>query len=140
MVLILLFVVSIVRARSSEGYTKKRQWARIKDYYVGDFDISSIPQYYDTKHPLSKVEILQLSAIRRINYINAHFAFLLNGVGSKQQYRGSLNNTGRWDCIKIEYKSLFSFLTDLLKYKRHEWFIYMLADEFEAKLLWAMQN
>ena len=135
---LIILIKKIIAGQSTSQSKSSNGWARVKDYYHGNFDIPFYDlDYYQTKKPLTEEEIARLSEIRRIKYINDHFVFLHRDIVSNPRYRESLNTSGRWDCISIDYRSVFFFLADLLKYKRHEWFIYVLSDEHEAKLLWA---
>lgn len=86
---------------------------------------------------LSKEEITKLSNIRKIKYINSHFSFSRSTYNINPKYRASLNVSGRWDKISISTKDVLSFLTVLLRYKRHEWTAFVLANESEAKYIWA---
>ena len=89
------------------------------------------------RKPLSQDEILQLSKIRRIKYINNHYNFFRNTYNINPKYRSCLDKTGRWDRVSLPNNTILSFLTTLLKYKRHEWWVCVLADDNEGKLIWA---
>lgn len=89
------------------------------------------------KGPLNDKEIKELAEARRILYINQIFQFTHNVVGVNKEYRGSLDRDGRWDQVDVELHKLPSLIAQLLKYKRHEWFIWCLADDNKAKLIWA---
>ena len=89
------------------------------------------------QRPLSKEEVFKLSNIRKVRYINEHFKFSRNTYNINPNYRSCLNKSGRWDNISIPNHNILSFLTALLKYKRHEWWVYLLADDNTGRLVWA---
>lgn len=89
------------------------------------------------QRPLNEDEIKELSSSRRIKYINERFQFTHGVVGVNPSYRASLNADGRWDRIDIPIKELPSLVSQLLRYKRHEWSLWCLCDDLHCKLLWA---
>ena len=99
--------------------------------------IWSIVFWKTHQRPLNDKEIAELSRVRRIEYINTHFRFSQKGYRINPQYRESLDKRGRWDKIPIPFEQIGSFLTELLRFKRHEWFVWVLTDEISAKLIWA---
>lgn len=89
------------------------------------------------KRPLSDEEVELLSKARRNAYINELFAFSHQPKPINPEYRSSLNREGRWDKIDIELKHTLAILTELLKYKRHEWSVWCLANDSRCIYLWA---
>ncbi|MBO5210659.1 MAG: hypothetical protein J6B80_01865 [Clostridia bacterium] len=89
------------------------------------------------QRPLTSEEILKLSKIRQIKYINKFFHFSRQQFNINPSFRSHLDQSGRWDKISLPVSATASFLTALLKYKRHEWWVMVLADEYTAKLIWA---
>lgn len=89
------------------------------------------------KGPLEDGQIERLSRIRQIRYINENFNIDHTQIGVNVQYRSCLNKTGRWDKVSLPFNETMAFVTELLKYKRHEWYIMMLCDENECKYIWA---
>lgn len=89
------------------------------------------------KRPLTDDEIKRLSEARRVAYINETFKFTHNFVGVNKEYRSSLNREGRWDPIDIDLYKLPSMISQLLRYKRHEWFIWCLANDRKVRFIWA---
>lgn len=87
--------------------------------------------------PLTENEIKELSEARRREYINRNFHLSHTSLSINSNYRSSLEKAGRWDRINIAYSNSCSFLTELLRYKRHEWFVILIADEHQGKLIWA---
>ena len=88
------------------------------------------------RKPLNNEQVLQLADVRRCRYINEHFRFSSNGYNINPKYRESLTKEGRWDRVYIEYPVIATAVAELLRYKRHEWFIWVLANEKESKYLW----
>lgn len=90
------------------------------------------------QRPLTEEEILQLASARRAIYINQHFWFTHTKVGVNPNYRSSLERDGRWDRVNdVKLTSIFSLLAQLLRYKRHEWSVWCVADENAVKWIWA---
>lgn len=89
------------------------------------------------RQPLTDEEIIQLSEARRNKGINEEFAFTHSIVTANPAFRSSLNVEGRWDRINEDLIDMPSLLADVLRYKRHEWYIWCLADNRTCKLIWA---
>lgn len=89
------------------------------------------------KRPLSTNEIIALSECRRNDYINNRFVVHRVSLNINVDYRGSLSSEGRWDKISLNYNDIYSAITKLLQYKRHEWSVWVLTNEDESKYLWA---
>ena len=87
--------------------------------------------------PLTDAQVSQLSEARKCQYINAHFQFTRKTFSVNPQFRESLEKEGRWDHISIDYAEIGSAIAELLRYKRHEWFIWILANDSKAQYLWA---
>lgn len=101
------------------------------------FILYKIWQDKKDREPLSDVEIKRLSEARRADYINSHFRIDTTRATVNPRYRESLAKFGRWDKVSIEYSKICPLITDLLKYKRHEWSVWVLANEHEGKFIWA---
>lgn len=93
--------------------------------------------WFTHREPLTNQQVERLSQGRKNKYINNHFQFTHEFRGVNPEYRASLDREGRWDRIDIPLKDIISLLAQLLRYKRHEWSVWCLTDEFNAKLLWA---
>lgn len=93
--------------------------------------------WFTHRRPLTQDEVAQLSKARRILYINSHFNFVRTAVGVNPQYRASLNANGRWDKVSIPLNETLALLTQLLRYKRHEWSVWCLCDDMTCKYIWA---
>lgn len=89
------------------------------------------------RRPLLDNEIEMLSQARRKAYINELFAFSHQPASVNPEYRASLSHEGRWDRVDVELKKTLSLLTELLKYKRHEWSVWCLANDTRCMYLWA---
>ena len=89
------------------------------------------------RKPLTDEQVAALAEARKCNYINTHFCFSENGFKINPKYRESLNKEGRWDRVSISYPVIGSAIAELLRFKRHEWSIMILANEKEAKYIWA---
>ena len=93
--------------------------------------------YHASKFPLSNEEVALLAEVRRADYINRSFRIVPLKASVNPRYRESLDRNGRWDRVSLKYKEILPLLTELLRYKRHEWYVWVLANEFEAKYIWA---
>ena len=89
------------------------------------------------RRPLTEEEIKKLSEVRKIVYINRIFQFSHNKVKVNPAYRASLDKEGRWDRIDIDIRGTPALITELLRYKRHEWSVWCLTDEEKSKFIWA---
>lgn len=89
------------------------------------------------RRPLAESEIKQLSECRRAVYISKIFQFTHEKTKVNPAYRSSLDKEGRWDRIDIPLRETPSLITELLRYKRHEWFVWCLADEEKSRFIWA---
>lgn len=89
------------------------------------------------RRPLSEDEVTKLANARKCRYINENFRFSSNGFTINPKYRESLTKEGRWDRVSINYPAIATAVAELLRYKRHEWFIWVLTNEKESKYLWA---
>ena len=89
------------------------------------------------RKPLTDDQISKLADVRKNLYINQHFKFSTDGYKINPKYRESLDKDGRWDRVEIQYPIIGAAVAELLRYKRHEWFIIILANENEAKYIWA---
>lgn len=89
------------------------------------------------RRPLTEDEMERLSSARRVASINKTYSFTHNVVRVNPDYRASLNKEGRWDRVSIPLGETLSLLTQMLRYKRHEWSVWCIADETECKYVWA---
>ena len=89
------------------------------------------------RRPLSNEEVKLLSEARRCAEINKIFQFTHEKVKVNPKYRSSLVNEGRWDRIDFATKNTPDLITELLRYKRHEWSVWCLTDEEKCKYIWA---
>ena len=87
--------------------------------------------------PLNRMEAKRLAEIRKNAFINKHFRFSTSEYRINPNYRASLDSDGRWDRISVPLRDSLSCLTELLRHKRHEWWVIALADDNECKLIWA---
>lgn len=86
--------------------------------------------------PLNQEELQLLHDINVKNYIEKTYNFLKSGFGASDWYRSSLDASGRLDNLDIPIEKIPLFLTDLLKYKRHEWIAFVFCDEKDGKYIW----
>lgn len=89
------------------------------------------------RRPLSDEEVKSLSEARRCVEINKIFQFTHNQVKVNPTFRSSLDREGRWDKIDVELNQTPALITEMLRYKRHEWSIWCLTNEQKCKFLWA---
>lgn len=89
------------------------------------------------KRPLTDKEIIDFANVKRTYLIYKTFDFTHIQFNVNPKYRESLDSRGRWDRASLKLTETLSCFTDLLKYKRHEWFLWGLADEKECKFIWA---
>ena len=89
------------------------------------------------RRPLNENEIKELSECRRIVYINKIFQFTHDKAKVNPAYRSSLDKEGRWDRIDISLTETPALITELLRYKRHEWSVWCLTDEEKSRFIWA---
>lgn len=89
------------------------------------------------RRPLTEDEMERLSSARRVAAINSTYSFTHDVVHVNPDYRASLDKEGRWDRVSIPLGETLSLLTQMLRYKRHEWSVWCIADETECKYLWA---
>ena len=89
------------------------------------------------RNPLSDEEVKSLSEARRCVEINKIFRFTHDQVKVNPAFRSSLDREGRWDRIDEELTKTPALITEMLRYKRHEWFVWCLTDEKKCRFLWA---
>lgn len=89
------------------------------------------------RQPLNDEEINSLLQQRKICYINSTFCFLQNKIKVNPDYRRAMEVQGRWDRISVGLTELPTLMAELLRTKRHEWFLWCLADDKNCKFLWA---
>ena len=86
--------------------------------------------------PLNQEELKLFHDINVKNYIEKNFKFRKAGYGASDWYRSSLDAGGRLDNLDIPIENIPLFLTDLLKFKRHEWIAFVFCDEKDGKYIW----
>jgi hypothetical protein len=99
--------------------------------------IRKIVLWSEQSKPLTDEEVKLLSSALICNRINDRFRFERGRFSINPAYRASIDAEGRWDHISLPFKKTLSFVSELLRYKRHEWFVWCLADERECKFIWA---
>ena len=101
------------------------------------YAIWSIVFWKTHQRPLTEEEVRKLAQVRRAEFINSHFKFSPSRYEINPRYRESLDKFGRWDKISVPFVEAGSFVAELLRFKRHEWSVWLLADETVVKLIWA---
>jgi len=96
-----------------------------------------ISRIYVSPKPLNKEEIALLSKARkkqaeksRLNFSTEHFEI-------NPDYRQFLSSGGRWDEISVPYNKALAMAAELIRYKRHEWLILILASNTKCRFIWA---
>ncbi len=89
------------------------------------------------RRPLSPEQISKLAEARRCHYINQNFRFSSDRFNVNPKYRESLSKEGRWDRVSISYPVIATAIAEILRYKRHEWYVLVLSNEKESKFIWA---
>ena len=89
------------------------------------------------RNPLTKEELSELSRARSIEWINGKCKFKNGTTTVNHTFRSRMNPDGKLYSIRIPLQESLMTVSELLKHKRHEWYVFLLADYDEVKLMWA---
>ena len=75
------------------------------------------------RNPLNENELSQLSIKRTKKYIKQHYQFNQVAVSVDKHFKSSLRPQGKWYQVEISLASFPSYVSMLLKGKKHEWVV-----------------
>lgn len=89
------------------------------------------------RHPLSEIEIKQLSKKRALGVFRSRYAFVVTNTGANTAFKSSLKPGGMFYTMDIDLHEFPSFCADLLKGKKHEWVVFAFEKDGKVILMWA---